>query len=323
MPTVSSTHPACAANALPSEAETLAFLNRLTQAVLGRSAPEDIIGVVERMLGEHMAASRVLVAEASPDGETVSVPQTWEVEGMPKLQATTHRLADYGDRLLADYRAGRTHVRRDAAAEYPPGPELKALQQIGAVASIDVPVLIDGRFYMLFVVHQATARDWSAAEISLVQQVADRTAAEVRRAWALRDVQASELRFRQMADSMPQIVWTAGPDGVIDYYNRKWHDYTGLASGEATTPAAAEAVLHREDVLRMSEAWEQALTAGSDFEQEVRLRRGSDGAYRWFINRGLPVQDPGGGGTRCSCCIRWPLKAASPALMTSWRTPMA
>ncbi|GEP40946.1 PAS domain-containing protein [Brevifollis gellanilyticus] len=298
MPLADSLHEMRAANVSHSEAETLSFLNRLTQAVLGRSSPEEIIGIVEKMLGEHLGVSRVLVAEASPDGETVSVPQTWETEGMPKLQATTHRLSDYGERLLADYRLGRTHVRRDASAEYPAGAELNALTEIGALAAIDVPVLIEGKFCMLFVVHQCGARDWTQGEISLVQQVADRTAAEVRRARALREVQASELRFRQMADSMPQIVWTAGADGVIDYYNGKWLEYTGLPSELAARQPGHELPFHKEDVLRMSEAWERALMTGKQFEHEVRLRRGHDGSYRWFINRGLPVSDAGGSGSR-------------------------
>lgn len=176
------------------DAEALAFLNRLTQAVLVLSSPDEIISTVEHMLGDHLAVSRVLVAEASPDGETVIVSQTWEAEGMPKLQATTHRLDDYGERLLQDYRAGRVHLRRDAAREYPPGPELNAILEIRAPASIDVPVLVDGVFSMLFVVHQAAPRDWTEGEISLVQQVADRTAAEVRRAHALREAQTSERR---------------------------------------------------------------------------------------------------------------------------------
>lgn len=293
MSTVSSLNSECDAQAGRNEAETLAFLNRLTQSVLGLSSPEEIIELVEKMLGEHMAVSRVLVAEASADEEVVQVPQTWETAGMPPLRATTHRLADYGDRLLVDYRAGRTHVRRDAAREYEAGSELNALQEIGAVASIDVPVLIDGKFCMLFVVHQATPRDWTDGEISLVRQVADRTAAEVRRARALREAQASELRFRQMADSMPQIVWTARPDGEIDYYNRKWYEYTSLPA-EAGGELHGAAVFHHEDVSRSKGAWEHAVASGGTFEQEVRLRRGADGAYRWFINRGLPARDAGG-----------------------------
>lgn len=184
----------------PDHSETLVFLNRLTDAILGQSDPERIIATVEQMLGEHMKVSRVLVAEATEDGEQVNVQRTWSVPGLPSVDGM-HRLADYGDRLLADYRLGRPHVRRDASLEYPPGPELEALQSIGAIAAIDVPVLIDGQFRVLVVVHQSVPRDWTEAEIVLVRQVADRTAAEVLRARALRKVRESELHSRADAEA--------------------------------------------------------------------------------------------------------------------------
>jgi len=271
------------------EAEILSFLNRLTEAVLGEADPEQIIKTTERMLGEQMKVSRVLVAEASEDGETVSVPHVWSVAGMPRLELT-HRLADYGERLLADYRAGRLHIRRDATRENPPGPELEALKAIKALAAIDVPVLIDGRFKALVVVHQSTPRDWTEREIALVRQVADRTAAEIQRARALRDAQASESQFRQMADSMPQIVWASRPDGVVDWYNRRWYDYTGLSEGligeESWRPAFVE-----DDLPLVHSVWGQALRTGEPYTLEIRLRRGSDGMPRWQLARGHPVRD--------------------------------
>ncbi len=275
-----------------SDAATLGFLNLLTESVLGLSSAEMIIAVTEQMLGGYLKASRVLIAEASPDGETVLVPQTWEAEGMPVLQATTHRLADYSDHLLAQYRAGRTHVRRDATREFPEGPGLEAFKKIRAMAAIDVPVVIDGKFSMLFVVHQAEPRDWTENEITLVRQVAERTAAEVRRARALRELQQSELRFRQMADSMPQIIWTAGADGTVDYLNRRWAEYTGMPGAAADWER--EPVLHPEDGPRMAAAWAEARGSGIPCEAEIRLRRGADGAFRWFINRSVPTRDLSG-----------------------------
>ena len=274
------------------DAETLSFLNRLTDTVLGQTDPEQIISAVQRMLGLHLNVSRVLVAEASSNGEVVSVPQIWAAPGMPPLQAA-HRLADYGDRLLSDYRAGRTHIRRDAEREYQAGPELDALRAIRALASIDVPVVVGGNFRALFVVHQATPRDWTEGEIALVRQVADRLMAEVERARALREAQESEARFRQMADAMPQIVWAAGPDGTVEYYNRKWYEFTGLPEGAIGDPSW-QVAFHEEDVRRSVPVWQTALQNGQPFELEVRLRRSSDDCYRWFLNRGLPARDSAG-----------------------------
>ncbi|RYD31896.1 MAG: hybrid sensor histidine kinase/response regulator, partial [Verrucomicrobiaceae bacterium] len=75
--------------------------------------------------------------------------------------------------------------------------------------------------------------------------------------------------------------------------NRKWYEYTGLPGGVISGPEL-QAVLHGEDAPRMRKAWEEAVAAGTVYEAEVRLRRGSDGAWRWFIDRGLPARDAAG-----------------------------
>lgn len=272
---------------------TLEFLDRLATALLGQSDPETIIATVERMLGEHLQVSRVLVAEATEDGESVVVGQTWSLPGLPPV-AGTHRLADYGDRLLADYRAGRLHIRRDAALENPPGPALDALRAVGSMAGIDVPVLIDGVFRGLVVVHQSTPRNWTDGEIALVRQVADRTAAEVQRARALRSAQESERHFRQMADAMPQIVWGAGPDGMPDWFNLRWYEYTGSAPGD--DPAEMwRAALMEEDFEAVNGLREKAARTGTPHGVESRLKRGSDGTRRWHLVRVNPVTATDGG----------------------------
>ena len=59
----------------------------------------------------------------------------------------------------------------------------------------------------------------------------------------------SEARFRQVADTMPQIVWTARPDGYIDYYNERWYEFTGLSRSEFGQ-SSWEGILHPDDALR-------------------------------------------------------------------------
>ncbi|MCW1886058.1 PAS domain-containing protein [Luteolibacter flavescens] len=279
------------------DAGTLDFLNRLTNSILGISDPEQIIAISQRMLGEHMDVSRVLVGEAMEDGERVNVHHTWAKPGMPDAKGI-HLLRDYGEELAKDYRAGRMHIRRDAAQENPPGPELDALRTIGAVAAIDVPVLIEGVFRVLVVVHQDTPRDWTDGEISLVRQVADRTAAEVRRARALEELRESEVHFRQMADSMPQIVWAADSQGIPYWFNRRWHDYTGLPEGHLTAREWHGAFV-AEDLPPMLRAWDEAQKKGQPSSVEVRLLRATDGAIRWHLARANPV--PGSDGK----VVRW------------------
>jgi PAS domain S-box-containing protein len=101
----------------------------------------------------------------------------------------------------------------------------------------------------------------------------------------------SEERYRSLADAVPQIVFTADADARIDYYNERWFDYTGL-------PRAAESdwrtVVHPEDIGQVLEGWDSAVAGGEAWECEYRLRRASDGAFRWHLGRSVPVRDEAG-----------------------------
>ena len=90
---------------------------------------------------------------------------------------------------------------------------------------------------------------------------------------------------------MPQIVWTADSEGVVDYWNQRWFEYTGL-SGEQSA-GTWQAALHPSEVARCLDAWGNAVRSARSYEAEVRLRRASDGSFRWHLMRAVP--DPGAG----------------------------
>ncbi len=125
------------------------------------------------------------------------------------------------------------------------------------------------------------------------------TLTEITEAKTVRDaLREREARFRQLADAMPQIVFAGGPDGHIDYYNGQWYDYTGLPPGTVGT-AAWNDLLHPDDYRKTMEVWSAALRSGELYEMEYRLKRASDGSYRWFLGRALPVKNAAGG------VLRW------------------
>ncbi len=92
-----------------------------------------------------------------------------------------------------------------------------------------------------------------------------------------------------MASAMPLIVWTARPDGEVDYYNQRWFDYTGLTV-EQTRGRGWLSVLHPDDRQMCLKRWREAVRAGKPYEIEYRFRR-TDGVYRWYLGRALPVRD--------------------------------
>jgi two-component system, sensor histidine kinase and response regulator len=97
-------------------------------------------------------------------------------------------------------------------------------------------------------------------------------------------------RYRFLAETMPQIVWTARPDGNVDYYNRRWFDYTGMTI-ERTKDRGWEQVVHPDDLQDSVERWTQAFTTDSAYEVEYRFKRASDGSYRWHLGRAFPMRN--------------------------------
>ena len=119
----------------------------------------------------------------------------------------------------------------------------------------------------------------------IARDITEQKAAEER-------LRKSEARFRQLADAMPQIVWTATPDGRFDYLSRRWHELTE-APPAVDRSAIWNAALHPNDAPRFLNAWQQAVATGEPFQAEYRLKTGADG-YRWHLGRALAVRNDAG-----------------------------
>jgi diguanylate cyclase (GGDEF)-like protein/PAS domain S-box-containing protein len=104
--------------------------------------------------------------------------------------------------------------------------------------------------------------------------------------------QAAEIYFRTLAEAIPAIIWTARADGYIDFYNKRWQEFSGLESQQSLGDGW-QRVLHPDDSARSAEKWRQAVASGESYEAEYRLRA-VDGSYRWHLVRALPVRDSRG-----------------------------
>ncbi|MGB7922798.1 MAG: PAS domain-containing protein [Pyrinomonadaceae bacterium] len=98
--------------------------------------------------------------------------------------------------------------------------------------------------------------------------------------------------IRRIVDALPGLVWSALPDGQIDFLNQRWCEYTGL-SLEESCGWGWQAAVHPEDLTELLERWQSILTSGESGEMEVRLRR-FDGAYRWFHVCPSPLRNAAG-----------------------------
>jgi PAS domain S-box-containing protein len=109
---------------------------------------------------------------------------------------------------------------------------------------------------------------------------------------ARRALTDSDSRFRTLADTMPQMVWSTLPDGFHDYYNARWYEFTGVPEG-STDGEGWNGMFHPDDQERAWARWRQSLTSGDPYEIEYRLRY-RDGTYRWVLGRALPIRDGDG-----------------------------
>jgi PAS domain S-box-containing protein len=103
----------------------------------------------------------------------------------------------------------------------------------------------------------------------------------------------SEANLRFMADTMPQLVWVARPDGYHEYYNAQWYQYTGTEVG-STDGEGWNNLFHPADQKKAWKKWQHSLKTGENYEIEYRLYHAPSEQYRWVIGRALPMKDEDG-----------------------------
>jgi PAS domain S-box-containing protein len=114
---------------------------------------------------------------------------------------------------------------------------------------------------------------------------------------ALEERRRSEESLRFLADVMPQMVYTATPDGTLDYWNSRTFDYTGVKVADLLG-WAWESIIHPADLPGVLEAWKRSMETGRPYQKETRYRA-ADGSYRWHLERAYPQRNAEG------VIVRW------------------
>jgi PAS domain S-box-containing protein len=122
---------------------------------------------------------------------------------------------------------------------------------------------------------------------SFIRDISDRKRAE-------EQLRKSELNLRRMSETIPEMLWSATPDGAVDYCNARVLDYTGLSQEQVKGAGWMETV-HRDDADNMTRAWIRSVDSGDPFQFEFRCLRASDSMYRWCVSSALPLRTADGG----------------------------
>ena len=107
-----------------------------------------------------------------------------------------------------------------------------------------------------------------------------------------KELSLSREQFKFLADNIPVMAWTALPDGSISYFNKRWYEYTGMQ--ENVLPENWPVVVHPDDLELTLSAWKDSIISKAPFRVEYRLRRASDGSYRWHFGNALPYRNDAG-----------------------------
>jgi PAS domain S-box-containing protein len=160
---------------------------------------------------------------------------------------------------------------------------------------LEVPrILPDGTAqYIRIVGHPRLSEVGEVVEIiGTTIDITDQARARAALSEAFAAVQRSQDQLRLTTDSIPVQVWSSAPDGGLEYVNLGWTEYTGLTIDQVRRWAWIP-LIHEEDVQHLLHSWSLAIASGEPREVEARVRR-SDGEYRWFLFRGVPLRNPAG-----------------------------
>ena len=143
--------------------------------------------------------------------------------------------------------------------------------------------------------HRLLMPDGSVKYVRAVAHAVIEKSGEIEFVGALTDITSakeSEERIRLIIDAVPAQLWTESPEGVVDFVNRRWIDYTGMTLEQAVG-SGWNRMVHPDDLERVLTKWRELIAEGKPREIESRLRR-SDGEYRWFLSRCYPLVDRSG-----------------------------
>jgi len=165
-------------------------------------------------------------------------------------------------------------------------------KDLGVEAFAAFPLLVGERLLGCLAFATRTRERWASEEIQFLHTVSRYVAMALDRTRQERTLRENEERFRVMAETVPNIIFTATPGGRFDFINQRFYGFTGSSGGSGLHFGWLRAI-HPHDAAVVQTAWKHAVKTGQPFAAEFRLRA-AEGGFRWFVARARPILDSQG-----------------------------
>lgn len=251
--------------------------------------PQAVMAQIVERVGRHFRASRCTYGEADETQHYVRVDYDY-TDGVGSI-AGRHRLDAYGPEFARELKAGRTLVISDLATDPKTADPrwFAAFAAIHARALLCVPLVKEGRFVALFVLHHREPRPWTSADVDLLEQVAQRT-------WFAVEHARAEAAVRETGDVLSLAMrggrmgyWSRDLKTDEVWWSRELEELFGLARGGfAGTEDGFLAFVHPDDRPILRRSVDMAIASGRDYTVEFRFTT-SSGECRWMEGRGRAV----------------------------------
>ncbi len=242
-------------------------------------------------MNRYLQTSICAFVEINESAEVATIHHSWHHSEVPSLVGV-YRLAEFvTDEFFQTAKAGRTIIVRDVTTDPRiADPERFALLKIGSF--INVPLIRDNEWKFALGIYHQTPYNWRSDEIELMRELANRIWTKLERTRVEAALRENEEQFRTLTATIPQLIWTATPDGSVDYLSDQWADYIGLPP-EQFYDWSWQQITHSEDLPNTLRKWEHSLGSGEPLEIQHRFRYRT-GEWRWQLVRGVPIKDATG-----------------------------
>lgn len=276
----------------------------LSDALRPLAHPFEVQATAARLLGEHLAVTRVAYGEVADDDQHIDFARSYVAPGA-QVVTGRFRMADYGEALLAALRRGQPLVIADlATSDVLTAAERDGYARLGIAALVGVPLVKDGRLVANLNVHHGEPRAWTDDEIALIHETADRTWAAVERARVEQALRRREQQLRLALDAAGAATWSEDLlTGGIEL-DVRLRERLGVGGDGPTSLAPFIDAVHPDDRPAVVAAIDavRAPDGPSGWDVEHRLI-GPDRRVTWHQSVALTERDAAGRPVRVSAIL--------------------